>query len=239
MKRIIPFWTFMSRNLPLQIQEQWTNPRVYTLLQQRDPATSRSKTKSSPPTTGSARVPGRTPLSIGGMPIVAQPDLGHTRVQQDIEMMSDACSVEGASARRSPQTNPLIGGTIDYACKRDSFYDRTFTSKDFKKMSGPVGTPITWLAKRPGQTNERVRSTENLVNLLTSLAPTAVADHPPRCPKRPVVTRGRTWTKRARYGGVPAQLLTPAAQESEYWRQYYEMKDEAGRLQAMVEEAAS
>jgi hypothetical protein len=29
MSRFIPFWTFLSRNVPLQIQQQWTNPRAY------------------------------------------------------------------------------------------------------------------------------------------------------------------------------------------------------------------
>ena len=29
MKQFIPFWTFMSRNLPLQLQEMWLNPRTY------------------------------------------------------------------------------------------------------------------------------------------------------------------------------------------------------------------
>ena len=31
MKRLVPFWTFMSRNLPLQIQQQWTRPGVYSI----------------------------------------------------------------------------------------------------------------------------------------------------------------------------------------------------------------
>jgi hypothetical protein len=30
-KQIIPFWTFMSRNTPLQIELMWTNPRAYAL----------------------------------------------------------------------------------------------------------------------------------------------------------------------------------------------------------------
>jgi hypothetical protein len=29
MKRLIPFWTFMSRNLPLQMQQQFLKPRAY------------------------------------------------------------------------------------------------------------------------------------------------------------------------------------------------------------------
>ena len=30
-KLAVPFWTFMSRNLPLQIQQMWTKPRVYSI----------------------------------------------------------------------------------------------------------------------------------------------------------------------------------------------------------------
>lgn len=30
-KRVIPFWTFMSRNIPLQMQQIWLKPRVYQL----------------------------------------------------------------------------------------------------------------------------------------------------------------------------------------------------------------
>ena len=30
-KQIIPFWTFMSRNTPLQLELMWTNPRAYAL----------------------------------------------------------------------------------------------------------------------------------------------------------------------------------------------------------------
>jgi hypothetical protein len=29
MRRVVPFWTFMSRNLPLQVQTQWTRPKAY------------------------------------------------------------------------------------------------------------------------------------------------------------------------------------------------------------------
>jgi len=31
-KQIIPFWTFMSRNTPLQLELMWTNPRAYALF---------------------------------------------------------------------------------------------------------------------------------------------------------------------------------------------------------------
>ena len=32
-KKIIPFWTFMSRNVPLQMEAMWTNPKAYMVYQ--------------------------------------------------------------------------------------------------------------------------------------------------------------------------------------------------------------
>ena len=32
-RRFIPFWTFMSRNLPLQMEQMFTNPRMYLQYQ--------------------------------------------------------------------------------------------------------------------------------------------------------------------------------------------------------------
>ena len=31
MKRIVPFWTFMSRNLPLQVEQMWRKPKAYAV----------------------------------------------------------------------------------------------------------------------------------------------------------------------------------------------------------------
>jgi hypothetical protein len=33
MKRLVPFWTFMSRNLPLQMQQMWLKPKAYAHYQ--------------------------------------------------------------------------------------------------------------------------------------------------------------------------------------------------------------
>jgi uncharacterized protein (DUF2236 family) len=39
----------------------------------------------------------------------------------------------------------------------------------------------------------------------------------------------------ARLLGVPARVLTPTAKDSEYWRQYYDAKDEQDRVRKMLE----
>jgi hypothetical protein len=31
MKRVVPFWTFMSRNLPLQVEQMWRKPKAYSV----------------------------------------------------------------------------------------------------------------------------------------------------------------------------------------------------------------
>ena len=237
MKRIIPFWTFMSRNLPMQIQEMWTNPRVYSYYDHLVQNFSLPDEEFTPDY-WKRQGAWRTPLSIGGNPIYAQPDLGFTRVQQDIQMLGDALGGQNAGALFA-QGNPLIGATYDFLAHRDSFYDRTYTGKDYSKMEGPLGAIITPLAQIAGQTNEQGQVSDNFMNYLTSLIPplsqaTRIA---------PQVSGGEggadTWAKRARYIGVPTQLLTPKQQKSEFWRRYFEQTDEADRVQAMLEEAAS
>lgn len=237
MKRIIPFWTFMSRNLPLQIQEMWTNPRVYSYY---DHLVQNFKLPDEEftPEYWTRQGAWRTPLSIAGAPVYAQPDLGFTRMQQDVEYASKLLSGEDPGLALS-QANPLIGATLDFLNKRDAFYGRNYGPSDYKKMSGPLGTAISLLARPLGQTNEAGQVSENFTNYIQSLLPTvnqAIRLTPGVVGED---TSAQTWVKRARWAGIPMQLLTPSTQDSEYWRQYYDMLDEADRQKAMMQEAAS
>ena len=236
MKRIIPFWTFMSRNLPLQIQEQWTNPRVYSYYDHLITNFSEPDEEFTPDY-WKRQGAWRTPISIGGNPLYLQPDLGFTRVQSDIQMIGDTLSGENAGALFS-QANPLAGATLDYLNKRDSFYDRAYEDTDYKEMGGPLGSMLTLLAKPFGQVNEAGQVSENFVNYLSSLAPPLSQAMRLLPEASGAETSADTWSKRARYLGAPTQLLTPAAQESEYWRQWREMQDEAARQRGMLREAS-
>lgn len=237
MKRIIPFWTFMSRNLPLQIEQMWTKPRTYAYYN------SLIRNFSLPdapftPDYWTRQGAWNTGVKIAGNPLYLQPDLGFTRMQSDLKMVEDTLSGENPGGFLA-NTNPLIGATMDFINKRDSFYNRNFDPTDYTKMGGVVGAPITMLAKALGQTNEAGQVSENFTNYLQSLLP------PLNQTIRmfPGSTGGdssaQTWVKRARYGGLPIQLLTPDTQDSEYWRQYRAMQDEQTRQQAMLKEAAS
>jgi hypothetical protein len=238
MKRIIPFWTFMSRNLPLQIQEMWTNPRVYSYYM------NLVKNFSEPdeqftPDYWTRQGAWKTPLSIGGNAIYAQPDLGFTRVQSDLQLMSDALSGKNFGAALA-NVNPGIGATMDFINKRDSFYNRSFDeNRDYTKQSGPVGIPLTLLAGALGQTNEAGQVSDNFTNYMTSLIPPLAQVQRLLPEASGADTTADTWAKRARYLGIPAQLLTPKAQQSEFWRQRREIQDAYARQLAMLEEAAS
>ena len=238
MKRIIPFWTFMSRNLPLQIQEMWTNPRVYSYYMNLVDNFSEPDGQFTPDY-WTRQGAWATPLKIGGMPVYAQPDLGFTRVQSDIKMLGDTLSGENAGALFS-QANPLIGATMDFYNKRDSFYDRSFDpNTDYTKQEGVVGTPLTMLAKVFNQTNEAGQVSDNFTNYLTSLIPPLAQTQRLLPEASGGNTTPDTWAKRARYLGVPMQLLTPKAQQSEFWRQRRQIQDAYARQLAMLEEAAS
>lgn len=238
MKRIIPFWTFMSRNLPLQIQEQWTNPRVYSYYDHLVQNFSLPDEEFTPDY-WSRQGAWRTPVSIGGNSLYMQPDLGFTRVQSDMKLLSDALSGENFGGLFA-QANPAIGATLDFMNKRDSFYNRSFDpNTDYTKQTGILGAPVTALAKALGQTNEMGQVSDNFLNYLQSMIPPlsqATRLFPGATGKE---SSPQTWAKRARYAGFPIQLLTPDAQESEYWRQWRAMQDEADAQRAMIREAAS
>ena len=239
MKRIIPFWTFMSRNLPLQIQEQWTNPRVYSYY---DHLVSNFSLPDDEFTPDYWKRQGawKTPLSVGGMPIYAQPDLGFTRVQSDIKMLGDTLSGENAGALAA-QSNPLIGATMDFFNRRDSFYNRNYEDTDFKELSGPLGSVLSLVAGPLGQTNEAGQVDENFINLISGLMPPVnqTLRLLPGAYGDESKAGADTAAKWARYWGAPAQLLTPSFEESEYWRQWREMQDEFNRQRTMAQPTTS
>lgn len=84
MKRIVPFWTFMSRNLPLQTQQMWLKPRLYQQYQ------------SLVRNMGQDYEEDIVPLSWQRMDAFKlsdgtylAPDFAHTRQLQDIEQLGD------------------------------------------------------------------------------------------------------------------------------------------------------
>src|SRR4029434_7683671 len=91
-KQIIPFWTFLSRNLPLQISDMCTKPRAYltyhhyihNMPAENDAFTPQYWLDQEAWNTG-IKLPNVPGLGgAQGLPIYAQPDFGFTRVSADV-----------------------------------------------------------------------------------------------------------------------------------------------------------
>ena len=85
MKQFIPFWIWSSRNLPLQLENMWLNPKPYAIYNSfvrniRDKESEKSKPL--PPFLQEVQA-----YQLPGMSAYAAPDLNFTRVQQQLSQL--------------------------------------------------------------------------------------------------------------------------------------------------------
>ncbi len=128
-RALIPFWTFMSRNLPLQIEQMWLNPRAYAMYN----STVRNLRDEK-----EGEIVPQWVKEVGGFKLpfgeglFATPDIGMTRVGQDIAQLRDPI-------RLAQNLNPLFKTPIEL-----------FAGKQFYKdipISGDKYVPLGGLAK--------------------------------------------------------------------------------------------
>lgn len=112
-KALIPFWTFMSRNMPLQVEQMWLNPKAYAVY-------------NSAVRNLRAEEPGDiTPqyiTEIGGFKLPGEgnfygtPDIGMNRVEQDIAQLRDPM-------RLAQNLNPVLKTGLELAMGRQFYKD--------------------------------------------------------------------------------------------------------------------
>jgi len=233
MKRIVPFWTFMSRNLPMQITQIATKPRWYSYYAHfknnfavpNDPLTPEYWGRLGAWNTGK---------TFRGMPLYLDPDFGFNRIESDVGSIVDAVAGGNPGALLT-NANPLISAPLDFLMKRDSFYDRSFKDTDYSKQEGVTGAFVKALAHLvPGQTNEAGQVSDNFTNLISSLIPLydrtvrlSGQKDPQRTPE--------SW---ARFFGAPVRTLSDKQKESAALGKYLDAKAEITRRRAMQREAA-
>jgi hypothetical protein len=86
-RRLIPFWTFMSRNLPMQIQQMWMKPRAYAVYNHLTDNFDLTEDGELMPKwmkdIGGFTV-ARDVGWMGGKDLVLTPDLQHSRLEQEL-----------------------------------------------------------------------------------------------------------------------------------------------------------
>lgn len=97
-KRLIPFWTFASRNLPLQMQQMWMRPGAYLTAKKAAEAFDRAHEGEELPDflqNRDALIAGHLPFNVPGLgskgdPISFAPDLAHLNLAEDVESFNPA-----------------------------------------------------------------------------------------------------------------------------------------------------
>lgn len=234
-KRMIPFWTFMSRNMPLQIMQMWLHPRAYLHYQ----SLVRNFSEEGDPLTPDYW------LAQGAFtmdPNAAKkdsawflaPDLPHLRVSEPFVAASQG---DWGKALLS-DINPLIAAPLEAFGVRQKFY----TGAPIEGYSQPEGamaafTPIFQMlgATETGGTSGETLVPESWQHILRTMVPTVgLAERLTSTTGTRAGRQGETILRAAT--GAPVYKLTPELRQQQAQRQYFAAKD---KLEAMKDLARS
>jgi hypothetical protein len=228
MRRLIPFWTFLSRNLPLQLESMWLRPRTYLQYESLkrnfgepvDPLTPDYWLDQGAWTMERGQGEGGNEDDAWYL----APDLPHLRVADPL-----AALARGDLSRVGlTDINPLIMAPLEAA----GFHKDLFTGAPIEGYSQPEGA-MAWLTplfNMLGQTEEGGTSGETLVgegaqHLARSLVPPLNLLE--RLTSTQGVRAGRQGETLARAMlGAPAYRLTPELRKQQEQSAYYDQLDE-------------
>lgn len=137
MRQIVPFWMWTSRNLPMQLQNMWMNPRAYAIynnikrnIEEKDP---------DKPVPLWMRELGA--FKLPGTNFYATPDLGFNRVGQQLQELRDP-------RRALANVNPLLRIPIELTGGRQLYSNRQFSDQpiEVKDGAGALLQPLLQLA---------------------------------------------------------------------------------------------
>jgi hypothetical protein len=115
-RNILPFWTWMSRNLPVQITTQWTNPKPYVVYQRFVNNFSTEEDEQLPP-----YLRDKNPIQIGKGTFLA-PDLPFMAAQETINLANNP-------RKALSMVNPGLRVPLELAGGRTFFTGREFGSE--------------------------------------------------------------------------------------------------------------
>ena len=247
-KRVIPFWTFMSRNVPLQFTQMWTKPRTYLRYQsfvrnmqlgvEEDPLIPQYIKEAGGFDTG-IRTPGwmrQIPfagnlLPPEGMPVVLQPDLPHTRLQDDINRFAAAAGGQNPGQALS-DINPFFTAPFEYAMGKDFFTGKEYGPEDWSQAQG-LGTPLAIALAAVGGGKRGPDGQwylqDKALNALRSLVPPIdrTARLTPGLIEAEPENSDRMLESYLRFLGMPVRTISDDQKQSELANRYYRTRDAA------------
>ena len=229
MKRIIPFWTFMSRNVPLQLQQMFLKPRLYQHYHSLARNMGQDYEDSMVPL--SWQEAGAFEVTDG---VWAAPDLPFTRLESDISKLTSD------PQRLLADANPLFKIPFEtMIADKQLFTDRPFKDNGFEAVSGSgleVLGPLleaAGLAERAG--NGELVIDEKLGHAARGLVP--VVGQVQRMFGGNDYYDDKLAQSRLNWAGIPVRQLTPGQQKREKERRERERKalsEDEARMKALA-----
>lgn len=239
MKRLIPFWTFMSRNLPLQLTSMYTKPRTYAKYKSFIRNFSGTPEENEPDYFGEVGAFRFGDTNLGGLPMYLQPDLAHTRLEEDIDKLLNVTEDPG---RLFTDFTPLLTVPAEYMFGKDLYTGRTYNEDDVR-TTGLLEKPIEMLARiMPGQSVQteggNTAVSERFINAFRSMIP--VYDRAVRLAPGAVTgqsssdANNRQIESYLRFLGVPVRQLSPEQQNAQRRSEYFDKRDDLNMRRALA-----
>ncbi len=212
-RSLVPFWIWMSRNLPLQIVNQWANPKAYQvfghLMRNLDEGDGDSIVPSWIREQGGVNVGGDTYFD---------PDMPQARLSEQLSELGDP-------ARLLSYVNPGIRAPLEAIGNRQLYNNVPFADEpgpvELSVLSGPVANIMEGLGIAERNAEGRIVADPRWAYVIRNMAPPlAQGERLLPAGERGKQRQGQAWLN---YLGVPIKEVTPAMRESERKRREREM----------------
>jgi hypothetical protein len=209
-KKVIPFWTFMSRNIPFQIQQMWLKPRAYAIMESFKRNMGEDYEGDMVPLTwqqGDA-------FQLGeDSSFYLDPDLSYERLQEDIEKFGDPALFFQA-------LNPLFRVPLEtLVMDRKLYGDRPFVEggvDEIPVLLRPLQPILSALGQTATAGGGQTVADEKLIYALQELFPlVGQVDRVAPQLGSDEYMQERTLQNRLNYLGIPVKELTPGQTEAE------------------------
>lgn len=234
-RSIVPFWMWMSRNLPLQIVNQWQNPRAYQIYNTFMRNVGQDDDEMVP-----SWLEEMGAVNIGGDMYLA-PDVGFTRVSTQLQEFGDP-------ARLMSYVNPAIRLPVELLGGRRLYNEVPFNENPQQVTGGPFQGLLEPLLRLAGQAHTvgpngvrdangtmtmapgETATTDKVNFALESLLPfLARAERLAPAMDQNQQRQGASWMS---FLGLPLREVTPSMRDAEANRRLRALEEMRGNAEA-------
>ena len=226
MRQIVPFWMWTSRNVVTQVQNMWTNPKPYQVYNSFVRNFRDKDDDNAAPKSWRDLQAFKLPF---GKDLYAMPDLGFTRIQQQLE------------TAKTPQKflsdiSPLVRVPVELVSGKQFYNNKEFKDAPTQVEGMGVARGLQPLAQMLGlgETNAQGQKfiNEKLLYALTAMIPPAsIADR--LMPSTGASAGEFSMNTLQGFLGSPVKQLTPQLEKNELLRRLFEIQDVASRTNAV------